>query len=296
MFLPNLAACSRSSVRYDNTMPEYQMHDAVIDLPAQFKDKTMHLFTADEAGGSTFTFVVSRAPMEADDTIQTFTTRLVSEMRKTLPGFQLSYLHESEVDGLIAREIDYRWMSDGTQLHQRQTVVMSPMLDGDRTAISFIGTTSKGFTREREATYLELIGSVVLKRPGASEFVAEPLEVGAVGQVFVLHEPTRTLYALPSVAELFRHDVTEMTSGVTFYDARGARLSLGPAPQGMQAWSRPDGAFLTLWTTDPLENTRLETRLDGIAAVKGSAGLSTVAEVRAVLAAAGSKLDCARAE
>lgn len=270
-------------------MPEYQMHDAVIDLPAQFKDKTMHLFTADEAGGSTFTFVVSRAPMEADDTVQTFTTRLVSEMRKTLPGFELNYLHESEVDGVAAREIDYRWMSEGTQLHQRQTVVMSPIPEGDQTAISFIGTTSKGFTRETEKTYLELVGSVALKRPGASEFVAEPLDVGAVGHVFVLHEPTRTLYALPSVAELFRHDVTEMSSGVTFYDARGARLLLEQAPDGMQAWRKPDGGFLTLWTADPQANAQLEGRLDGVVAVKGFAGLSTVAEVRAVLTVVGSK-------
>lgn len=265
-------------------MPEYQMHDAVIDLPEQFKDKTMHLFTADEAGGSTFTFVVSRAPVEADDTVQIFATRLVSEMRKTLPGFELNYLHESEVDKVTAREIDYRWMSEGTQLHQRQTVVMSPVSEHDRTAISFIGTTSKGFTRETEKTYLELVASVALKRPGASKFIAEPLDVGAVGYVFVLHEPTRTLYVLQSVAELFRHDVTEMSSGVAFYDARGIPLSLQPVPEGMQGWPKPDGGALTLWTTDPRANAQLETRLDGIAAVKGSAGLSTVAAVRAALA------------
>ena len=265
-------------------MPEYQMHDAVIDLPAQFKDKTMHLFTADEAGGGTFTFVVSRAPMEVDDTVQTFATRLVSEMRKTLPRFELNYLHESEVDGVSASEIDYRWMSEGTQLYQRQTVVMSPVLERDRTAISFIGTTSKGFSRETEKTYLELVGSVALKRPGSSLFVAEPLDVAAVGYVFVLHEPTRILYALPSVAELYRHDVTEMSSGVAFYDGRGIRLSLQLAPDGMQGWPKPDGGALALWTTDPLANAQLETLLDGVAAVKGSAGLSTIAAVRTVLA------------
>lgn len=255
-----------------------------IDLPAQFKDKTMHLFTADEAGGGTFTFVVSRAPMEVDDTVQTFATRLVSEMRKTLPRFELNYLHESEVDGVSAREIDYRWMSEGTQLYQRQTVVMSPVLERDRTAISFIGTTSKGFSRETEKTYLELVGSVALKRPGSSLFVAEPLDVAAVGYVFVLHEPTRILYALPSVAELYRHDVTEMSSGVAFYDGRGIRLSLQLAPDGMQGWPKPDGGALALWTTDPLANAQLETLLDGVAAVKGSAGLSTIAAVRTVLA------------
>jgi hypothetical protein len=38
-------------------MPKYEMNDAVIDLPVNFTDKTMHLFTVDAAGGSSFTFI-----------------------------------------------------------------------------------------------------------------------------------------------------------------------------------------------------------------------------------------------
>ncbi|WP_240440898.1 DcrB-related protein [Ralstonia solanacearum] len=206
------------------------MHDAVIDLPAHFKDKTMHLFTVGEAGTSAFTFVVSRAPMEPGDTVDTFATRLVSEMRKTLPRFELKHLGESVVDGEAAREIDYQWVSEGTPLHQRQRVVMSPA-GRDRTAISFIGTCPKGFTPEAEKAYSELVGSVVLKRPDVSAFVAVPLDSSAMGNVFVLQESSRTLYALPSITDLFRHDVMEMFSGVTFYDAQGVQLALGPAPR-----------------------------------------------------------------
>ncbi len=266
-------------------MPEYQMHDAVIDLPAHFKDKTMHLFTVGEAGSSTFTFVVSRAPIEPEDTVDTFATRLVSEMRKTLPGFELKSLDTKEVDGETAREIDYQWVSEGTPLHQRQTVVMSPASKRDPIAISFIGTSPKGFTPEAEKAYSELLGSVVLTRSEVPAFVAEPLDPSTVGNVFVLQESSRTLYALPSIADLFRHDVTEMFSGVAFYDAQGAQLELRPAPDGLQVWRRPDGRYFTLWTTDPQVSKPLQARLDNVESVKGMASLPTIEAVQAALAA-----------
>jgi hypothetical protein len=38
-------------------MPEYQMNDAAIDLPAYFKDKTFHIFTVERGGSSVFTEV-----------------------------------------------------------------------------------------------------------------------------------------------------------------------------------------------------------------------------------------------
>ncbi len=265
------------------------MHDATINLPVHFKDKTMHLFTVGEAGNSAFTFVVSRAPMEREDSVDTFATRLVSEMRQTLPRFELRNLSESEIDGEVARLIDYQWVSEGVLLHQIQTVVMSPVSARDRTAISFIGTCPRGFTREAEKTYSELLASVVLKRSDMPAFVAEPLDSNAAGTVFVLQESSRSLYALPSIADLFHHDVMEMFNGVSFYDERGCRLVLQPAPQEQQAWRRPDGRQFTLWTTDPSASESLQARLSDVTSVKGMASLPTVEAVRTALNLAATK-------
>jgi hypothetical protein len=198
-------------------MSEYQMNDAVIDLPAQFIDKTMHVFTVDKDGGSPFTFVVSRAPMERDDTVDTFATRLVSEMRKTLPRFELKGIQNREVDGETARELDYQWVSDGTLLHQRQTVVMSAARGEKPVVIAFIGTCPKGFTQEWTKEYASMVSSVVLKRPDTPAFVATPISASAIGVVFVLNEKSGALYTLPGMTELFRHDVTEMFDGISFY-------------------------------------------------------------------------------
>lgn len=77
----------------------------------------------------------------------------------------------------------------------------------------------------------------------------------------------------------------EMFSGVTFYDAQGTRLALEPAPEGQQAWRRPDGRHFTLWTTDPQASEPLQARLGDVEAVKGMASLPTIEAVQAALAA-----------
>lgn len=265
-------------------MPKYQMNDAAIDLPENFTDKTMHLFTVDAAGSSSFTFVVSRAPMEKDDTVDTFVTRLVAEMRKTLPRFELKHLGVREVDGETAREVDYQWVSEGSPLHQRQTVVMSPVPGEQRMAISFIGTCPNTFSVEKRKEYDSLIDSVVLKRPDVASFIPTPLGRDASGFVFVLHEATETLYMLTNMAELMRHDVTEMSEGVAFFDPSGAPLTLQAAPEGQPAWKAPDGRQFALWTVDPKTAPSLHERLAGVKSVKGTAGIQSVAAVRSYLA------------
>lgn len=268
-------------------MPKYEMNDAAIDLPANFTDKTMHLFTVDAPGSSSFTFVVSRAPMEKDDTVDTFVTRLVSEMRKTLPRFELKHQGIREIDGETAREVDYQWVSEGSPLHQRQTVVMSPVPGEQRMAISFIGTCPKTFSAEKRKEYDTLIDSVVLKRPDDASFIPTQLALDASGFVFVLHEATETLYALTNLAELMRHDVTEMSEGVAFFEASGAPLTLRAEPNGLQAWKASDGRQFALWTIDPKAAPSLHERLTGVKAVKGTAGIQTVAAVRSYLATVG---------
>ncbi|GLU34333.1 DcrB-related protein [Trinickia caryophylli] len=268
-------------------MPEYQMNDASIELPARFQDKTLHLFTVDEAGKSPFTFVVSRAQTEPDDTVDTFVTRLVAEMRKSFLRFQLKQLSNREIDGETAREIDYQWVSDGTLLHQRQTVVFQPLDGGEtRQAVSFIGTCQRGFTPEWTQEYDDLVRSVKLKKAERA-FTPTALDPSTPGVVFVLHENSKTLYSVGSMAELFRHDIKEMFEGVTFYDAKGAELALRPAPEGREGWGAGEGAkqFL-LWTVDPKAMQPLQARLSDLAHVKGPGALSTVQSVRAYLASA----------
>jgi hypothetical protein len=261
------------------------MNDAAIELPAHFKDKTLHLFTVDKAGSSSFTFVVSRASMEAGDTVDTFATRLVSEMRKTLPRFELKKLSAREVDGEAAREIDYQWVSDGALLHQRQTVVMTPQRGDEPQAISFIGTCPKAFTAEWTEQYAGLVKSVVLRRPEITPFVPVALDAKAPEITFVLREADGSLRVFPGLTDLFKHDVTEvLDAGVTFYDATGAAMSLAPAAAGQDGWRAPGGQHYAFWTSDPARHASLGKRLAEVRSVGGLSSLSTVDAIRVYLA------------
>ncbi|QDQ84734.1 DUF1795 domain-containing protein [Paraburkholderia megapolitana] len=277
-------------------MSEYRMNDAAIELPAHFTDKTFHIFSVDRAGVGVFTFVVSRAPMEAGDTIDTFVKRLVSEMRKALPHFELKLQRTREVDGETAREIDYRWISDGAPLHQRQTVVMSPLAGDKPLAISFIGTCPKAFSPEWTEEYAKLVDSATLRRKDGPAFVSRPLDESTVGVVFVLHELNGTLYSLSGMTELFRHNIAEMFRDVSFYGATGAPLVMHPAPDAQKGWHAPDGREFLLWTADPRQHRSLSDRLSSVKVARGITGLSAVDDIRAYLSSVAETLPPSRGE
>jgi hypothetical protein len=280
-------------------MSRYQMNDASFDLPEQFKDGTMHLFTVERNGANAFTFVVSRADMEAGDTVDTFAQKLVQQMRKTLPRFELKSLRAREVDGETAREVDYVWVSQGTPLHQRQTIVMSREAGGVdgaggavRRAVSFIGTCPNGFTAEWTAQYAQLIGSVSLNEAPAAPFASRMIPAGSTGLVFVLRAADGTLVVVPKLSQLFGYKIDDaLDPKVAFFDHTGAPLELRQVTETDDAnpqdgWRHPDGTRFMFWTLDPASNATLAARLASVNTVSGVGSLPDVAAVRRYLAEA----------
>jgi|GEM_PF-1405766 len=267
-------------------MPSYQMNDASIDLPEQFKDGTMHLFTVERNGSNAFTFVVSRADMDESDTVDTFAHKLVQQMRKTLPRFELKNLRAREVDGETAREVDYMWVSQGTPLHQRQTVVMARGASPTRRrAISFIGTCPNGFTAEWAEQYQKLVASVKLAERGAEPFASRMLPADADGLIFVLREVDGSLVVVPRLSQLFGYDIADaLDPKVSFFDHTGAPISLQQTTEPEQGWAHPDGDRYMFWTLDAATHPRLGDRLDAVRSVSGIGSLSSVDAVRRYLA------------
>lgn len=225
-------------------MPTYQMNDAALDLPEEFSDGTMHLFSTGKDAASKFTFVVSRADMEPGDTVDIFVDRLVSQMRKTLPRFELKNIQVRQIDGETGREVEYIWVSDGTPLHQRQTVVVMHAPNGKSPrAISFIGTCPKMFSPERTAQYAKMVASVKLKAIPAQAFESRKLDPAADGIIFVLRDSDGSLRIVPGMQALFRHDIAEVLNpDVVFFDHKGAPLALKIEPGAEHGWKHRNGA------------------------------------------------------
>lgn len=265
-------------------MSRYQMNDASLDLPEQFKDGTMHLFTVERNGANAFTFVVSRADIEAGDTVDTFAQKLVQQMRKTLPRFELKNLRAREVDGETAREVDYVWVSQGTSLHQRQTVVMAHGTDSQR-AISFIGTCPNGFTQEWTDQYAKIVASVDLCKEGMPHFASRMMPTNSTGIVFVLREADGTLVIVPRMSQLFGYKIEEaLDPKVAFFDHAGAPIVLRRAMNQSEGWQHPEGTRYMFWTADPAAHAQLSARLDNVRTVSGMSGFSDVEAVRRYLA------------
>lgn len=267
-------------------MSRYQMNDASLELPEQFKDSTMHLFTVERNGANAFTFVISRADMEAADSVDTFAQRLVQQMRKTMPRFELKNLRAREIGGETAREVDYVWVSQGTTLHQRQTVVMARGdADTTRRVISFIGTCPNGFTPEWTEEYQKLVGSVKLAEPVAGPFASRMLSADATGLVFVLRDADGSLVVVPRLSQLFAYNIADaLDPRVAFFDHAGAPIGLQKATASGEGWAHPDGERYMFWTLDPTIHPRLANRLDAVRSVSGVSSLSSVDAVRRYLA------------
>jgi hypothetical protein len=266
-------------------MSTYQMNDAALDLPEEFTDGTMHLFSTRKDAASKFTFVVSRADMEPGDTVDTFVERLVSQMRKTLPRFELRNIQVREIDGENGREIEYVWVSEGTPLHQRQTVVVMHAPNGaSPRAISFIGTCPKMFSPERTAQYTKMVASVKLKATPAQAFESRKLDPTVGGIVFVLRASDGSLRIVLGMQELFRHDIAEaLNPDVAFFDHTGAPLTLKIEPGAEQGWKHRNGALHVFWTADPALHAPLAYRLDTVQSVEGTGNLKDAEAVRAYL-------------
>jgi hypothetical protein len=68
----------------------YHANHATFELPAQLKDKTMHMFTLRDDGPSEFNVVVSHADVKPEEQLDQFGERLTKELTRVLPRFQLA--------------------------------------------------------------------------------------------------------------------------------------------------------------------------------------------------------------
>ena len=90
-------------------MSEYTLQDCNITVPDVFRDRTMNLFTLSHTNANEFTFVISRATAAAENTLQSVSQRLSSELQATLQDLSLNHARLTELNGRQALELFYRF-------------------------------------------------------------------------------------------------------------------------------------------------------------------------------------------
>ncbi|RJF99469.1 DcrB-related protein [Noviherbaspirillum saxi] len=168
-------------------MNQHQINEATFTLPTELKDKTVHMFVTSEDGPNEFNVVISRANLEAEEHLEHFKDRLVAELERALPIFELTGSIDRTLSDIPAIEIIYRWNNDGIRMHQRQVITASTQGDTDAVqALMIAATCPKPFSDHWNQVFDDLLDSIRLRQP----FV-EASDVGPQLED-MLDEPTAT--------------------------------------------------------------------------------------------------------
>jgi len=273
-------------------MPDTQLYHAnhaTFELPAQLKDKTMHMFTLRDDGPSEFNVVVSHADVKPEERLEDFGDRLTKELTRALPRFQLKVQSERAVDGTPALELAYSWRNEAGFMHQRQVIVLvEGSKPGTVEAMLIAATCLHPFSDEWNAAFDGIVDSIKLRRPLAQ--AGMPQEAGrpapALPTVFALSEPRKMLHVFAdkdeAAGKLSAREIDQ--DGWEFYDASGTRLRAHVTRAGMSLL-RP-AATVALERSDEPEGPALGERLhlaQYIQASSSSVPFYSLTEVRAHL-------------
>ena len=206
----------------------YHANHATFELPAQLKDKTMHMFTLRDDGPSEFNVVVSHADVMPEERLDQFGERLTKELTRALPRFQLKAMTERTVDGAPALELAYSWRNEAGFMHQRQVITLvQGSKPGTIEAMLMAATCLREFSDEWNAAFDAIVDSIRLRRPLArAQEAPNAPQSPSLSTIFALSEPRKTLHVFADRHEagsrLSARDVNE--DHWEFYDADGTRL------------------------------------------------------------------------
>lgn len=268
---------------------QYHSHYASFELPAQLKDKTMHMFTLSDEGPSAFSVVMSHADAKGDDSLINFADRFVAELEKSLPAFRLLGKVERTLDEAPAIELAYRWRSAGYLMHQRQVISMLPRTPaGDVQAMLIAATCLNPFTDEWNAAFDAMLGSVKLRHktvPAADEVAGSAPALATTA--FALSERRRTLHAFANHEEACRKtDAREVEHDAwAFFDAAGTPLHPNfVVPNSGTLWRKAGSYVLELRPERAAVSLRERLHQASMfVAASPAVQLSSIAEVQAML-------------
>lgn len=208
---------------------QYHTNNATFELPAQLKDKSMHMFVIRDDGPSEFSVVMSQADIEPEETLAGFGDRLLAEMGRALPRFQLRGMKDTQVGGSPAIELAYNWRKESSFMHQRQAVVLvEGAAPGSRQAMMITATCLAAFSDEWSAAFDSILSSMTLRKPLSLKAAAPRRKAVVATQpyTFALSARRRSLHVYATQAEACRKtDPREVELDTwAFFDAAGNRL------------------------------------------------------------------------
>lgn len=115
-------------------MSLYHINEGTFELPDDWSDRSMNIFTPDESENPEWNIVVSRDKLDEDENLNAYLEKQLAEMPKALPRFRLQSDEETTVDGFPARKIISTWIGDAGTVRQKQIALVK---DGKSLVFTF---------------------------------------------------------------------------------------------------------------------------------------------------------------
>lgn len=133
---------------------------------SDLKDKTFHVFTLTDIGPSPFSLVVGRSPVHSEDDLETVAQQLLGELKKSLSHVQwIQPVSPTQVAGVDARCVEFRWRQQGQLVHQVQVMFMHHDEHNRPLLVQLTGTSNhpKGMTPEERGAFDAVVQSLELR-------------------------------------------------------------------------------------------------------------------------------------
>jgi len=255
-------------------MPDYTLQDCNITVPDAFHDRTMNLFTLSHTGANEFTFVISRATASADDSLESVSSRLSTELENTLEKLSLFHTRLIDLAEKQALELFYRFNSGQRVIFQKQRVVLIDEGNTGKKMLCFIGTCPDGFDDYHSGIYDRMTDSITFPGEGLPHAEAGGQIPGDSQAMFFTFDcDSREVSIFEGIAALYASINLERAKNgdYLFFDANGAPLTLAPVTSGNGA-----GRY-ALWENTDRKKGALISSLLLARSIRGTHEIQTIA-------------------
>ena len=140
-------------------MSLYHINEGTFDLPDDWADRSMNIFTPDESENPEWNIVISRDKLESGETLDEYLNKQLEEMPKALPRFRVETNEEISVNNYPARRVVSTWIGEKGTLRQKQIVFVK-----DNKSLVFTFTVLERLYRKYESVLDEFIASFNLRK------------------------------------------------------------------------------------------------------------------------------------
>ena len=105
-------------------MSLYHINEGTFDLPDDWSDRSMNIFTPDASEKPEWNIVISRDTLKEGENLDDYLSVQLEEMPKALPRFRVISQEDIRVNDFPGKKVVATWIGEGGTIRQKQIVLV----------------------------------------------------------------------------------------------------------------------------------------------------------------------------